>query len=55
MQVRDPVCGMVFAESEAKGRSDYEGSFYFFCSEACKAAFDKDPERYVSGATGAAH
>jgi len=53
MQVRDPVCGMLIEESEAKARSSYEGSFYFFCSEECKEEFDKDPERFVDRATGA--
>ena len=52
MQVRDPVCGMVFDEADAKGESSYEGSFYFFCDQECKEVFDKDPERYVTRATG---
>lgn len=46
--VKDPVCGMEF-ESE-KSKSRYRGETYYFCCPKCKAAFDKEPERYVKGA-----
>jgi Cu+-exporting ATPase len=29
---------------QAAGRSDYDGRTYYFCSNACKAKFDADPE-----------
>ena len=48
MKVRDPVCGMMIEERDAKFRSDYQGSFYYFCNADCKAAFDKDPARYTA-------
>ncbi len=47
MKVRDPVCGMLFEETEAAARIEYRGRTYSFCSDGCKAAFEKDPERYV--------
>ncbi|HXY53487.1 MAG TPA: efflux RND transporter periplasmic adaptor subunit [Nitrospirota bacterium] len=43
---KDPVCGMDVDEVDARaaGRvSDYDGRKYFFCSDACKRQFDKDP------------
>jgi Cu+-exporting ATPase len=30
----------------AKCRSQYKGREYYFCAPGCKAAFDKDPEKY---------
>jgi len=45
--VQDPVCGMDVAPASAAATSLYEGQTYYFCARACKAYFDKDPERYV--------
>jgi len=47
---KDPVCGMDVREEDAVGISDFRGQRYFFCSLACKKAFDEDPEKYLSGA-----
>lgn len=44
---KDPICGMDVEESEAAGRSEYEGITYYFCSSGCKDKFDKDPEEYT--------
>ena len=38
---------MTISPEMAAGKSEYKGNTYFFCSEECKKAFDKDPERYV--------
>jgi len=46
---RDPVCGMEIKESEAIEiieQPDGERTFYF-CSEKCKAEFEKDPDKYT--------
>ena len=48
MLVKDPVCGMEIDSKEATGTSEYQGETYYFCSEHCKKAFDKEPEKYVS-------
>lgn len=45
----DPVCGMEVDEKAAKWVSEYKGTKYFFCSPGCKASFDRDPEKYLSG------
>jgi len=45
---KDPVCGMQLAEASAAAKSDYKGKTYYFCSAACKAAFDKNPEKYAA-------
>jgi Cu+-exporting ATPase len=46
---KDPVCGMDVEEGTAAGKSVYKGQTYYFCSTGCKAAFDKDPEKYLGG------
>jgi YHS domain-containing protein len=46
---KDPVCGMDVDEGKAAATSQYKGHTYSFCSKGCKAAFDKDPEKFVSG------
>lgn len=42
----DPVCGMAVDESKAAATADYRGRTYYFCSQNCKATFDKAPARY---------
>jgi YHS domain-containing protein len=44
----DPVCGMEVDKEQAAGRSEYQGTMYYFCALGCKRQFDRDPERYVS-------
>ena len=45
---KDPVCGMQVNEQTAAVKSEYRGKPYYFCSPACKATFDKNPEKYTS-------
>ncbi|BFI76796.1 YHS domain-containing protein [Sulfurisphaera ohwakuensis] len=42
----DPVCGMEVNES-SQYKTMYKGKIYYFCSSACKKAFEKDPEKYL--------
>jgi len=37
-------------ERSAAGTSQYRGKGYYFCSPGCKAAFDKEPEKYLGRA-----
>lgn len=46
--VKDPVCGMDVDPKTAAGHSDYEGKTYYFCSQGCKKAFDKEPQKYAA-------
>ena len=50
----DPVCGMAVDPATARRTSEYEGTTYYFCSPACKKAFDADPARYLGGVGTAA-
>jgi YHS domain-containing protein len=46
---KDPVCGMDVDEQTAQHKSEYKGQTYYFCAPGCKRAFDKEPEKYLSG------
>jgi P-type Cu+ transporter len=41
--VHDPVCHMDIDPATAAGRSEHDGTTYYFCSPGCKKDFDDDP------------
>jgi len=45
---KDPVCGMMVDPATAAASYDYRGKTYYFCAVGCKAAFEKNPERYLA-------
>jgi YHS domain-containing protein len=46
----DPICQMeVDTDNPPGGKSEYQGTSYYFCAPGCKRAFDQDPEKYISG------
>jgi len=47
---KDPVCGMDVDEAAAKHKAKYRGKTYYFCGPACRASFEKNPEKYVKRA-----
>jgi len=47
-RVTDPVCGMAVDPATAKHQLVAKGHTHYFCSAACKAKFEADPERYLS-------
>ncbi len=47
---KDPVCHMDIDEKNAEYSSQHKGQKYYFCSDACKESFDKDPQRYAANA-----
>ena len=46
--IKDPVCGMNVEPESAKGRSDFQGKTFFFCSTKCKGKFDLNPDQYTT-------
>ena len=46
---KDPVCGMMVDPATAAASCEYEGKTYYFCAAGCKIAFEKDPQKYLSG------
>ena len=46
----DPVCHMeVDNDNPSGGKSDYQGTSYYFCAPGCKRSFEQDPGQYLSG------
>ncbi len=45
----DPICGMDVDEKKAAGSSTHNRKTYYFCSEACKKAFDENPAKHTNG------
>lgn len=45
---KDPVCNMTVDENKAAATSVYKGKTYYFCTQACKEKFEKQPEKYLS-------
>ena len=43
----DPVCGMVVDTESAAASSRFQDRQFYFCSTACKQAFDASPVRYT--------
>ncbi len=43
----DPVCKMTVTPKTAAGSYVHKGKTYYFCSKACRAAFVKNPEKYL--------
>jgi YHS domain-containing protein len=53
----DPVCKMQVEPETAAAKAEYKGETHYFCAPGCKAAFERDPEKYLTGAedTGGHH
>ena len=49
VMVRDPVCDME-VDPQTALKSEFQGQTYYFCSLACKQAFDENPKEYVERA-----
>ena len=46
----DPICKMeVDTGNPPGGKSEYQGTTYYFCAPGCKRSFDQDPQKYLSG------
>jgi len=48
MEIIDPVCKMTIDEQDAAGTSTRDGHTYYFCSNACKEKFDKNPDGFIA-------
>ncbi len=46
----DPVCHMdVDTDNPPGGQSEYQGTAYYFCAPGCRVAFDREPDKWLSG------
>ena len=53
-EVRDPVCDMVLDVATVTDRSVFQGQTYYFCSVACREAFEANPAQYAARAAARA-
>ena len=44
----DLVCGMTVTADPSGRPFEYEGETYYFCCPGCRAAFEKDPAKYIA-------
>ena len=44
-KVQDVVCGMWVDPAKARGKAEYGGKTFYFCSPRCEEKFKADPER----------
>jgi signal transduction histidine kinase len=44
IRIMDPVCGMTITRKNSAPTSSYVGEVYYFCSERCRAIFDREPD-----------
>ncbi len=49
-EAKDPVCGMSVNPGNARHKSEYAGTAFYFCCAGCKQAFDREPQRYQAAA-----
>ncbi|HLI61885.1 MAG TPA: heavy metal translocating P-type ATPase [Terriglobales bacterium] len=47
---KDPVCGMIVDPGHARGKAQYQGDTYFFCSPGCMQKFLMSPASYLTPA-----
>ncbi len=45
--VTDVVCGMQIDPESAAGKTEYQGTTYYFCGTCCKGSFDSNPAQYA--------
>ncbi len=46
--MKDVVCGMTVDPKTSAAKSEHQGQTYYFCSKGCKAAFDKNPAKFLA-------
>lgn len=44
----DPVCGMTVVAADPTPHAEHNGTTVWFCSDGCRAAFLKEPEKYAA-------
>ncbi|NLC70197.1 MAG: heavy metal translocating P-type ATPase [Desulfuromonadaceae bacterium] len=46
---KDPICGMEAGPEKCAGKTEYNGTTYYFCSLKCLRKFEDDPEGWLTG------
>jgi YHS domain-containing protein len=45
--IEDPVCGMQINIDTAPAQTVVDEEIYYFCSQGCKEAFERNPAKYL--------
>jgi len=45
-QAQDPVCKMIVDVDNAPAKIEHGEHTHYFCSQQCKAEFEKNPKKY---------
>jgi Cu+-exporting ATPase len=48
----DPVCKMKVDPEETAAKAEHQGQIYYFCAPGCKAAFEREPAKYLKADSG---
>ena len=48
----DPVCGMIVEVGASRHTAEHGGRTFHFCCPRCRAAFEREPDRYAPAAAG---
>jgi len=54
-KVLDVVCNMWVDPDTAPAKTEYQDKIYYFCASGCKAAFLKEPDKYIHANTHQDH
>jgi P-type Cu+ transporter len=46
--VTDPVCGMSVDPAKGRGKAEYQGDTYYFCSPGCMHRFVSEPAKFLA-------
>jgi xanthine dehydrogenase accessory factor len=49
-EAKDPICGMMVDTTKGRHKSEYQGTWFYFCCAGCKQKFDKEPAKYSAPA-----
>jgi xanthine dehydrogenase accessory factor len=49
-EAKDPICGMMVDVTKARHKSEYQGTWFYFCCASCKQKFDKEPAKHSASA-----
>jgi len=43
----DPICAMTVNVNTAHYKTEYQGTYYYFCCAGCQQKFEQEPEKYI--------
>jgi xanthine dehydrogenase accessory factor len=47
-EAKDPICGMTVDVNHTRYKSEFEGTWFYFCCAGCKQKFDQEPAKHAA-------